>query len=47
MSYAIQFGSTPHFLAAMWGRQDIVDVLLSNGTRTNHMDKVGYFITYI
>ena len=33
--YIIEFGSTPLCLVAMYGRQDIVDVLLSNGTRTD------------
>ena len=45
--YIIQFGSTPLFLAAMCGRQGIVDVLLSNGARTDCVNKVRYFITYI
>ena len=47
MSYVIQFGTTPLSLVAMYGRQDIVDMLLSNGARTDHVDEVRYFITYI
>ena len=43
--YVIQSGSTPLFLAVMCGRQDIVDILLSNGART--VNKVRYFIIYI
>ena len=43
--YVMQFGSTPLCLAAMYGGQDIVDMLLSNGARTDCVDKVRYFIT--
>ena len=45
--YVIQFGITPLFLAAMCGKQEIVDILLSNGARTDHVDGVRYFTTYI